>query len=45
MGEKRIACKTLVGNPEGKRSLGTARRRRVDNDKMDLRDMGWAGMD
>jgi hypothetical protein len=34
-------------NPEGKRPLGRARRRRVDNIKMDLkRDrMGWYGLD
>jgi hypothetical protein len=32
-----------VGNPEGKRSLGRARRRWVDNIKMDLREIGWCG--
>jgi hypothetical protein len=31
----------LVGNPEGKRSLGRPRRRFVDNIKMDLRTIGW----
>jgi hypothetical protein len=34
-----------VGNPEGKRALGRARRRCVDNIKMDLRDIGWDDMD
>jgi hypothetical protein len=37
MGTKRIAYRILVGNPEGKRSLGRARRRWVNNIKMDLR--------
>jgi hypothetical protein len=35
----------LVGNPEGKRPLGRPRRRWVDNNKMDLGDIGWDGMD
>jgi hypothetical protein len=34
-----------VGNPEGKRPLGRPRRRWVDNIKMDLREIGWDGMD
>jgi hypothetical protein len=34
-----------VGKPEGKRPLGRPRRRWVDNIKMDLRVIGWAGMD
>jgi hypothetical protein len=34
-----------VGKPEGKRSLGRPRRRWVDNIKMDLREVGWDGMD
>jgi hypothetical protein len=34
-----------VGNPEEKRPLGRSRRRWVDNIKMDLREMGWDGMD
>jgi hypothetical protein len=36
IGEKRNACRILVGKLEGKRSLGRPRRRRVDNIKMDL---------
>jgi hypothetical protein len=34
-----------VEKPEGKRPLGRPRRRRVDNIKMDLREIGWDGMD
>jgi hypothetical protein len=33
MGEKRNAYRIFVGNPEGKRPLGRARRRWVDNIK------------
>jgi hypothetical protein len=35
----------LVGRPEEKRPLGRPRRRWVDNIKMDLREIGWGGMD
>jgi hypothetical protein len=42
MGKKRNA---LVGKSEGKRPLGTPRRRWVDNIKMDLREIGWGSMD
>jgi hypothetical protein len=34
-----------VAKPEGKRSLGRPRRRWVDNIKIDLRQIGWGGMD
>jgi hypothetical protein len=37
--------KILVGKPEGKRPLGRSKRRWVDNIKMDLRQIGWDGMD
>jgi hypothetical protein len=45
MGEKRNAYRILVGNPEGKSSLGRPRRRWVDNIKMDHREIGRDGMD
>jgi hypothetical protein len=45
MGEKRNAYRLLGGNPEGKRPLRRPRRRWVDNIKMDLREIGWDGMD
>jgi hypothetical protein len=45
MGEKMNACRILVGKPEGNRPLGSPRRRCEDNIKMDLREIGWDGMD
>jgi hypothetical protein len=39
------AYRILVENPEGNRPLGRPRRRWVDNIKMDLREIGWDGMD
>jgi hypothetical protein len=41
MGEKRHAYRLLVG----KRPLGRPRRRRVDNIRMDLLEIGWGGVD
>jgi hypothetical protein len=35
----------LVGKPEGKRPLGRARRRWVDNIKMDIVEIGLGGVD
>ena len=36
----------LMGKPEGRRPLGRAIRRWVDNIKMDLREVGWGhGLD
>jgi hypothetical protein len=43
-GEKQNAYRILVGKPEGKRPLGRPRRRWMDNIKMDLRAMGWYGL-
>jgi hypothetical protein len=40
MGEKRNACRILVGKPGRKRPLRRPRSRREDNIKMDLRDIG-----
>jgi hypothetical protein len=45
MGERRGAYRVLVGKPERRRPLGRPRRRWEDNIKMDLREVGWAGMD
>jgi hypothetical protein len=45
MGEKRNMYRSLIGKPEGKRPLGRARSRWVDNFKMDLVKTGWCGMD
>jgi hypothetical protein len=44
-GDKRNAYRSLVGKPEGKRPLGRPRRKWEDNIKMDLRVIGWGGMD
>jgi hypothetical protein len=45
MGETGNAYRILVEKPEGKRPLGKPRRRWVDNIKIDLREIGWGGMD
>jgi hypothetical protein len=45
IGERRNGYRILVGMPEGKRPLGRPRRRWVDSIKMDLREIGWGGMD
>jgi hypothetical protein len=45
MGKKRNTYGILVEKPEGKRPLGRQTRRWVDNIKMDLREIGWDGMD
>jgi hypothetical protein len=44
MGETRNAYRVLVGKPEGKRPLGTPRRRWGGNIRMDLREIGWDGV-
>jgi hypothetical protein len=44
-GRKRNSYRVLVGNTEGKRLLGRSRCRWENNIKMDLREMGWCGMD
>jgi len=49
MGEEREVYRALVGKPEGKRPLGKPRRRRVDNIRLDLQEVGcrymdWIGM-
>jgi hypothetical protein len=45
MWEKRNIYRILVGKPEGKRPLGRPRRRWVDNIKMNIREIGWDGVD
>jgi hypothetical protein len=45
MGEKRNYYRILVGKPEGKRPLGRPRFMLVDNIKMNLREIGWHGVD
>jgi hypothetical protein len=45
MGEKRNAYRILVGKPEGRRPLRRPRLRWVDNINMDLREIGWDGVD
>jgi hypothetical protein len=44
-GKKINAYRILVGKPEGKRPLGRPRRRWVDSIKIDLREIGWDGID
>ena len=45
MGNKRDVYRVLFGKPEGKRPFGRTRRRREDNIKMDLHEVGCVGMD
>ena len=45
MGERRGLYRVLVGKPKGKRPLGRSRRRREDNIKVDLQEVGCEGMD
>jgi hypothetical protein len=45
MGENRNAYRILVGKPEGNGPLERPRCKWVDNIKMDLREIGWYGMD
>jgi hypothetical protein len=44
-GEKRNTYRLLVGKSQGKRPLGRPICRWVDNSRMDLIKVGWAGMD
>jgi len=39
------AYRALVGKPEGKRPHGRPRHRWEGNNKMDLQEVGWVGMD
>jgi hypothetical protein len=44
-GEKRNEYRILVEKPEGKKPVRRPKRRWEDNNKMDLREIGWGGMD
>ena len=44
MGEERGVYRVLVGETEGRRSLGRPRRRRVDNIRMDLQEVGCGSL-
>jgi hypothetical protein len=44
-GEMRNVYKILVGKPEGKRPFGRTRHRWVYNIRIDLREIGWEGVD
>jgi hypothetical protein len=44
MGEKN-AYRIFVGKPEGKIPLGRPRRRWVENIIIDLKELGWDGLD
>jgi len=45
IGENRGVYRVLVGKPEGRRPMGRPRRRRVDNIRTDLQDLGFGYMD
>jgi hypothetical protein len=45
MGETRSATKFWSERPEGKRPLGRPKHRWKDNIRMDLREVGWEGVD
>jgi hypothetical protein len=45
MGEKRNAYRLFVGKSDGKRQLGRPRRRRVDNIRKNLGEVGWGDVD
>jgi hypothetical protein len=45
MGEERKVYKVLVGQPEGKRPLARPRSRWEDGIRMDLREIGFWGVD
>jgi hypothetical protein len=45
MAEMRNTYRIFVGKPEGKRSLGRPRHRGEGNIRMDVREIGWEGVD
>jgi hypothetical protein len=44
-GDEKEYIKDIMGKSEGKRPLGRPSRRWVDNIEMDLKEIGWCGMD
>jgi hypothetical protein len=44
-GENNKVCRFLLGKPEGKSPLGGHRLRQEDNIKIDVRELGYGGMD
>ena len=45
MRKRKSECRHLVGEPEGKKSLETFEHRWYDVIKIDIKDIGWDGMD
>jgi hypothetical protein len=45
MGQKTNAYRILAGNPEEMRALGRPRHWWEENMKVDVREVGWGGMD
>jgi hypothetical protein len=45
MGEEMKVYRVLFGKSEGKRPLGRPKRRWEDGIRLDLREIGWRGMD
>jgi len=45
IGKRRNMYSIFVGKPEGKKSLGRPRRRGENNIRMDVRELGWEGVD
>jgi len=45
MGEMRNACKIVVGKPEGKKPLERPWRGWEDDNRRDVREIGWKGVD
>jgi hypothetical protein len=42
---RRDACRVLARSPKVKRSLGRPRRRWKDNNKINIQEVEWGGMD
>jgi hypothetical protein len=45
MGEMRNAYSSVVGKPEGKRPIGRPTRKWESNIRMDLKEIGWEGVE